>query len=407
MTSTATTVAGGRRLIGWRAWLVWLVVVVDIAASLALPFTVNPTSDTPLWAMFIFIAMVASLGMVGSLVVTRQPRNPVGWILWAAATTTALSIVGPAYASSRVAADPVVPPAIVALAWVTSFTFVATLATVVVFVPLLFPNGRLLSPRWRWAVAFTLFALIVGTLPSMFMPGPLSSVAAIQNPFGIPLVEQLKDPLSLANGIGAAIAFLLAIASAVIRYRRGTSVEREQLKWFAAAAALTAVSLVVAAARIGPLADLGWVVGLIGLALLPIAIGIAILRYRLYDIDRIISRTIAYLIVTGILALVFAGAVLLFGAILSPVFGENPVAVAVSTLIVAALFQPLRRRVQSVVDRRFNRARYDAQRTADSFATRLRDQVDLTAVAGDLVATADASLSPASAAVWLREGGAP
>jgi len=146
---------------------------------------------------------------------------------------------------------------------------------------------------------------------------------------------------------------------------------------------------------------------LIGFALLPIAIGIAILRYRLYDIDRIISRTIAYLIVTGILALVFAGAVLLFGAILSPVFGENPVAVAVSTLIVAALFQPLRRRVQSVVDRRFNRARYDAQRTADSFATRLRDQVDLTAVAGDLVATADASLSPASAAVWLREGGAP
>ncbi len=392
------------RLTGWRAWLVWAVVLIDLALSVIRLVVAPPSAQMEPPVTILFIVMAASFGLVGALVVTRQPRNPVGWILWLAATAIALLIVSD-YATYRATSDAVIAPWIVAVNWVSGFVFLPTIGMIVVYIPMLFPDGRLLSPRWRWLAALAAVGLIVAALPSMFMPGPLASGAPIQNPFGIPWFETIRGILDAANVLIVLIAFPLAVAASVIRYRRGSLIEREQLKWFAASAGTTAVWLTLAVLQIEPLSDLGWILGLLGLITLPVAIGIAILRYRLYDIDRIISRTIGYLIVTGVLAVVFVGAILVFTAVLSPVFGENPVAVAASTLIVAALFQPLRRRVQRAVDRRFNRARYDAQRTAEAFAGRLRDQVDLTTVAGDLVTTVDASLNPTSSAVWLRQGG--
>lgn len=403
MSATASSPATGQRLTGRGAVLIWLVVVVDLTAALGRYLGAPLTPDMPPSAFLLFLVMMSSFGLVGALIVTRRRHNPVGWILWVAATLLTVCIVSD-LAAYHAVNDPAARPWAVPVAWLGSFLFVPTIGMVLVFVPLSFPDGHLLSRRWRWVVVFSAIAIVVSALPSMFSPGPLSNAQGVANPVGIPGFERLVPVLNAANVLMVAVAFPLAIAAAVLRYRRGSSVERQQLKWFAAAVGLTGVCFGLAVlVPEGPVAELGWIVGLVGMTTVPIAIGIAILRYRLYDIDRIISRTIGYLVVTGILALVFVAAVLLLGAILAPQFGENPIAVAVSTLIVAALFQPLRRRVQTVVDRRFNRARYDAQRTADAFATRLREQVDLAAVAGDLVATVDASLQPTRSGVWLRE----
>ncbi len=389
---------------GWRAALIWLVVAVDLTVALGRYVGAPLTPDMPPSAFVLFLVMMSSFGLVGALIVTRRRHNPVGWILWVAATLLALSMASD-FAAYHAMNDPVAPPWAVPVAWLGSFLFVPTIGMVLVFVPLLFPDGHLLSPRWRWVVAFSAIAIVVSALPSMFSPGPLSNAHGVDNPVGIPGFERLVPILNAANVLMVAVAFPLAIAAAVLRYRRGSSIERQQVKWFAAAVGLTGVCFGLAVlVPEGPVAEFGWIVGLVGMTTVPIAIGIAILRYRLYDIDRIISRTIGYLIVTGILAVVFVGAVLLLGAILAPQFGENPIAVAVSTLIVAALFQPLRRRVQSVVDRRFNRARYDAERMTTAFAATLRNEVDLGAVATHLLATVDAGLEPTISNVWIRPG---
>ena len=194
----------------------------------------------------------------------------------------------------------------------------------------------------------------------------------------------------------------LAIASTILKYRRGSSVVREQLKWFAAVALLTVAGFIVRATGVAPIADVGGLLGILGLVLLPIAIGIAILRYRLYDIDRIISRTVSYAVVTGILAVVFVGTILVSQTFLASFLNGSSVAVAASTLVVAALFQPLRRRVQSVVDRRFDRSRYDAERTVAAFAGRLRDEVELERLEADIRSVVSLTLAPTSVGLWMR-----
>ncbi len=392
------------RLTGWRAGLVWAVVAVDLAAGSAGCVGVLLSADTPAWVVVLFMVMLSSFGMVGALVVTRQPRNLVGWILWATALLLALMMVGSLAARYLATSPPGTAPWLVLVAWLGNILLLPTIGLVVVFVPLLFPDGRLLSPRWRWVIALSAVTIVVATFPNMFSPDALPIAPTISNPFGITGFEQLRPLLDAANVLFATIVLPLAIVALVIRYRRGTSVERQQLKWFAAAVSLTGICFGSVVTQFGPLADLGFVLGLFGLATLPIAIGIAILRYRLYDIDRIISRTIGYLIVTGVLAAIFVGAVFVFTAVTSPLFGDNPVAVAASTLIVAALFQPLRRRVQRAVDRRFDRARYNADRTAATFSERLRDEVDMATITGDLELTTQGALAPASIGIWIRAG---
>jgi len=195
-----------------------------------------------------------------------------------------------------------------------------------------------------------------------------------------------------------------------VRYRRAASIEREQLKWFAAVGVIVGPAFVVGVIAGGssntvtPVSEAGFAVAFVGLIfLLPIAIGIAILRYRLYEIDRLISRTIAYGVLTVIVAGLFVGCILGLQAVLAPVTQSNELAVAGATLLVFSLFQPLRRRVQRLVDRRFNRSRYDAERTIAAFAGRLRDEVDLEAVRADILATVDAALEPSTVSLWLRE----
>jgi hypothetical protein len=193
----------------------------------------------------------------------------------------------------------------------------------------------------------------------------------------------------------------------VVRFRRSRGVERQQLKWLASVAAVAAPALVVAIRSSGSVSDVAWFVVLLSLGLLPIAIGIAILRYRLYDIDRIISRTLAYAVLTAVLAAVYLVGFLGLQSALTP-FTENggPVAVAASTLAVFALFQPVRRRIQTIVDRRFYRSRYDAAREIESFAARVRDEVEVDRLAVALSITLERTMQPASASIWLRSGAA-
>jgi len=211
-------------------------------------------------------------------------------------------------------------------------------------------------------------------------------------------VRALLDASSLAlSGKASANSALLG---PIARLLEGLAAEFDGAAANAEASALLG-SIALGFSNVGPLVESGWLLIVAGLAFLPIAIGIAIFRYRLYDIDRIVSRAIGYLIVTGVLAAVFVGAVLAFSAFLAPVLGENPVAVAASTLVVAALFQPLRARVQRVVDRRFDRSRYDARLAAEAFADRLRDQVALDRIETDLIAAVDATLRPLAVGFWL------
>ena len=241
------------------------------------------------------------------------------------------------------------------------------------------------------------------------MPGPINGDAMIQNPFGVPALAPWLPTINAISTLTALPAFVGAFAAVAVRFRRGTSVERQQIKWLLAVALVAAVSFpfafIAGMLFADPLvANVGIYVGFAALIALPLAIGVAILRYRLYEIDRLVSRTIGWAIVTGVLGVVFVGLVVTLQAVLAPVTQENTLAVAASTLVAFGLFQPLRRRVQRAVDRRFDRARYDGQLTVDAFAERLRNEVDLTTIRSSLATTADVAVRPATASVWLTDG---
>jgi hypothetical protein len=265
---------------------------------------------------------------------------------------------------------------------------------------MLFPTGRPLSRRWRalaWATVPVGAVLFFGTA---FVPGPLDEYPAVVNPYGIesPAVKVIGDAAFLAL-IPIALA---AIASVVIRFRRAQGVERQQLKWVAAAAALLPV-VFTGAGLASDAGELGYAMLLGGLLIVAVAVGIAMLRYRLYDLDLVINRTLVYGALTATLAGAYAGGVLLLQFVLQPVTQDSKLAVAGSTLAVAALFRPARARIQTWVDRRFYRSRYDATRTLTAFSTGLRDEVDLEALAGRLRSVVGATMHPAHVSLWLRE----
>ncbi len=282
--------------------------------------------------------------------------------------------------------------------------FFYPIVIVLIAVPLVFPDGRLPSPRWRWMLALLVAAMSALTLSTLFRPDTLGA-ADIPNPLAVPALVPLLDVLAAFANWSAILGFGGAAASVVVRYRRAGSVERQQLKWLIAVAAIGGFAFPVAILLPATLvADVLFYIGFLALIMLPIGIGIAILRYRLYDIDRIISRTIAYGLVTGILGATFVVTIVGLQALLVSFTQAQAIAVAASTLIAFAAFQPLRRRVQAIVDRRFDRARVDRERTAIAFAERLRDVVEVDAVASDLARTIERSVKPSAQGLWLRGG---
>jgi hypothetical protein len=273
------------------------------------------------------------------------------------------------------------------------------------FVLLLTPTGSLPSRRWRWWARVAVAAAVVFVLGSVVDPAPLyPEYPTVTNPLGVP--PALTDRLRAITGVALILTLLglpIAAGSLVVRFRRARGAERQQLRWLALAAALAplAVLIFIAGVDAGNWAVANWAAGLY-LALPPLATGAAILRYRLYDLDRIISRTVAYGVLTLLLGLGYAGMVLGLGQFLGR---ESSLVVAAATLAVAGVFQPARRRIQDAVDRRFNRRRHDAAQTIEAFSTRLRDQVDLDTLTAELLAVVDQTMQPTQASLWLRPQG--
>ncbi len=335
---------------------------------------------------------------IGARIVRRQPRNPVGWLLLGSGLSFAITLVLDDYASLAVATDPSLFAASFA-AWLGAWTWIPGAAMFLVFVPLVFPDGRVLSRRWWWfavvvAVMVTLdtlahaaagwphvgdLAYLTGTFNAGSEPG-LMGVAA----------DQLDSWFVLA---------MVSVVSIVVRFRRSSGTERLQVRWFALAIAIAAVAILIEGAIFE---DPGGPLLLIAITVIPISIGVAMLRYRLYDLDRLVSRTIAYGLVTGALVAAYAALILLLEGPLSSLTGGDTVAVALSTLIVAAMFQPILRRVRRLVDSRFDRARYDGERTASAFAGRMRGAADLEAVSADLGSTVRGAMVPSGLGLWLR-----
>jgi hypothetical protein len=351
----------------------------------------------------------APYGIVGGVLAIRRPRNAVGWLLLAGAWTFALSSVPvPATPAQLVAGT--LPPLVMAVAVVQASTG-GFLITVLLVITLVFPSGRLPTGPWgglaRLALAIVLLLAILGVFAptiSVSVPG-ISSGVNVPNPLALVPGWPLW-PVVLAGPPLTLVLTAAGVMSMVVRLRRAQGVERAQLRWLVWSMAFIVVGFIIGLVGDSVFANglngAVWLPAIIAFSLPPLAIGVAVLRYRLYEIDRLVSRTLAYGVVTVALLAIFGGTILALQALLSPLTGGNTLAVAGSTLLVAALFQPLRRRVQEVVERRFNRARYDAQVAVDAFSVRLRDEVDLEILRGSLLALVDATLEPNTAALWLR-----
>jgi hypothetical protein len=384
----------------WRAWSVWAVSMALTATAMVstvlrpLPATLVNFSGSGLNGA-VGTLFIGAFATVGALLAWKRPENPIGWLLSAIGLEYAIAVFGVFLAHF---------PRTVTLASWLSFLYLLGFGLCVLVV-LLFPTGKLPSRRWR-PVAWAAWAGVAGwVLGCAFAPTIVTASPATPNPVGAtgPAGDIFKI-LALGGALLMVATGLLAVLSLVFRYRRAQTAERAQLRWLVYAGALIVVA-VAASVLIQPVMGSGDSANNLqnalssgAVALIPVAIGVAVLRYRLYDIDRIISRTVAYAIVTGLLAGVYTGLVLLATHVLKV---HGPVAVAVATLAAAALFTPVRRRVQSRVDRRFNRVRYDADQIAAAFAARLKDTVDLGSVRDDLTGIVSRALEPAHVSVWI------
>jgi hypothetical protein len=344
---------------------------------------------------------------IGAVIVARRPRNRIGWLCCAVGFLVGPAFFGQDYAWYALVHQPGSLPGGLAMGWLGSWPWFIALVLILVFLPLTFPNGQLVSPRWRpvaWAAAAWLALIWVG---AAFSPGPLegTGIPTVPNPLGIQGAEAAFTLLEATLAPGVGLLMLLSVASMVARFRRARGAERQQLKWFTYAAVLSVLLFLVFALTgldTRTPSPLGYVIAALWLMAIPVAIGVALLRYHLFDIDRLINRTLVYGLVTAMLGLVYVGGVVVFSQVLNPAGGDTELAVAASTLVVAALFQPLRRRFQAAVDRRFNRQRYDAAQTVEAFSARLREEIDLDTLSAELLAVVDQTVQPTHASLWLR-----
>jgi hypothetical protein len=388
----------GRR----SAWVAWGLLALGCLGNVA-GVVLSVASDTfreNLGDNLIVRPVFAAFLVVGCLILARRPGNRIGWLFTAVGLLTMTGGLVEPYAAYAYVTRPGSLPAPLVATWVYSWIWLPTIILALVFPLLLFPTGRSLSPRWRpvaWvaAAATAGYALLGALTPTLELPDKRT----VANPIGVAGVGDVDE--NLLGDVLLALTLLTlaaAVCSLVLRFRRSHGVERQQLKWFTYTGAL--VLLTPLGTLLVP--DLGNLPFVVVIAL-PIAVGIAILRYRLYDIDRLINRTLVYGLLTALLGLVYAGAVLVLGQVFGGVGGDPPSwAVAGATLAVAALFQPARRRIQAAVDRRFNRRKYDAAKTVEAFSARLRDEVDLDTLSAELLTVVDQTMQPTQASLWLR-----
>jgi hypothetical protein len=394
-----------RRAIAWVALALW---VLSLVLSVLGVVFLDLSASTPIPPGFGFrgidVIFAAVFSTVGVVIASRRPHNPVGWLLCAAGLEFAVVAFTAEYVVYAVLTRPgsfLGPEA----AWVESWSWPSVLAVLACAI-LLFPDGRLLSPRWWPAVWVAGIGWAMAAVGFALSPGPLDEFEVVRNPFGLEDAGLLTTLFVVGGMLGLGLPLLAAGASLVLRLRRARGEQRQQLKWVAYTATLAAttfaaglVSFLLLGTRPGVLVA----AYICALAAIPVAAGIAILRYRLYEIDRLINRTLVYGLLTVLLGAAYASTVLLLGQLSGGVGGDPPGwAVAGATLAAAALFQPARRRIQQVVDRRFNRRRYDAVRTVEAFSTRLRHEVDLDTLSAELVVVVKQTVQPTRTWLWLR-----
>jgi hypothetical protein len=393
---------------GVVGWLAWLLLVICLAlAGLAIVFAVkNGRPPQELVADTLpAVTWTIAFSLVGAVIASRRPRHRLGWIFCIVGLSQGLVTFTNEYAVYALWTAPGSVPGGPFMAWLTTWDWAGSAPVLLTFVPLLFPDGRLPSRRWRpvaWLSAAPI-ALLCGPIailywplrgPALVEPGDFSQ----PTPGALDVLYSMVGSLMLLCGLACALALLL-------RFRRARGVERQQLKWFVFAVAV----FLIAWWGLDQLGAHGVQLGLTGVLLVPVAAaipaaaGIAIVRYRLYDIDRIINRTLVYGLLTALLAGIYAGIVLTLGQLFGGL-GDDPPSwvVAGATLAVAALFQPARRRIQRGVDRRFNRRKYNTAQTIAAFSARLRDEIDLDTLSAEVLAVVEQTMQPTQFSLWLR-----
>ncbi|MFN2525214.1 MAG: hypothetical protein ABR505_02970 [Actinomycetota bacterium] len=384
------------------AWMMVALFVVGL--GVAIYFGFNPPGDAKpirlidaLWA-----CSFVGFPVTGALVVGRFPRRALGWIFCAA---PCLLVIGLFLGDTGLASGKVDAGTAAWFGWGANVSFSAALV-MFTFVPLLLPDGRLASSRWRILLRTLLGIAVVWMLIAMFAPGPLEEFPDYLNPIGISF---LKRPVDLIRSIAGPLflaAFVLALASPIVRFRRAGGHERQQLKWIAFGAGVVLACLLSVPGLQGLFGDLGDVpvtlIIMVAILAFPVSIAIAILRYRLYDIDVIINRTLVYGALTASLLALYLLVVVILSRLLGPITRDSDIAVAASTLAVAALFRPFRSRIQSFIDRRFYRRKYDAARALEDFGTRLREEIAVDVVRSDVLDVVRGTLQPTHASVWIK-----
>src|SRR5215212_9791258 len=391
-----------RRATIWLAWSACAFSLTLTALSVLL-IVLLLRSEATIYYFWLETSMVAvGYSTVGAIVASRLPKSPIGWLFCAIAFIFGLDHFSAEYAAYALVEPTRSLPAGEVCAWLSSWVWVGGLG-LVVFLDLLFPNGRLPSARWRWFAQFTAIALLPAAVLAAFSPGLITS-STLRNPLGIEGLPHATMPVQ---------AFMYALivvgaSSMLARLRHAGTIERQQIKWFAYATVLV-ISGVILKNVVYPPTSVTWVwwVGLIltavGVVSSPVAMGIAIFRYRLYEIDILINRTLVYGPLTATLVvLYFLGIVVLQRLFVLLTGQQSTLAVVASTLLIAALFNPFRCRIQSVVDRRFYRRKYDTRKTLEAFSGQLRDETDLGALSDDLVSVVRETMQPAHVSLWLR-----
>jgi hypothetical protein len=392
------------------AWSLWTLSVALTALSLSLLALIRFHPGTHIFDWWLGNATIVIDVTVGAIVASRRPENPVGWLLCLSGVAVSTSSFTSEYAIYALLAEPGSLPAGEAMAWIASWMLPIMSALQVSYL-LLFPTGRLPSRRWRWLAWLTVAYVVVGVITAAFSPGAYQgSLDPIRNPLGI---EGLTHIYKAVVYTMAPALFIAAAFSLFVRLRRAVGVERQQLKWLAYAAGGFAMGIILISITIAIDTPrwYEWVASAFFVAVspgVPISIGIAILRYRLYDIDILINRTLVYSSLTATLVALYFGGIVVLQRVFVVLTGErSTLAVVASTLLIAALFNPLRRRLQAFIDRRFYRRKYDARKTLEAFSVRLRDQTDLETLNKELVGVVRETMQPAHASLWLRPDAAP
>lgn len=400
------------RIAAWLAWSMWVLSLALTSVGLAFLFASRSAPfPSSAWGFRGFTSIFAgTFSTVGWLIARRHAQNPIGWLFGVIGVLFGLQLVGQEYAVYAILALPGSLPAGEFMAWLQNWIWIPGFLPIC-YIFLLFPNGRLLSQRWRIVAWLIAPSVAIGIVVVALAPGRLGNFPVIDNPFAVSGFPEETEVFFLW-----AMPFLgLFVASAIslmLRFREATGEERQQLKWLAYAAAFLPLSLVPAsfipAAGFAVIAEVGQGLAIAAAASIPVAIGVAILKYRLYEIDLIINRTLVYGSLTLLLAGVYFASVAVLQAGFRAITGQDsPLAVVLSTLALAALFSPLRGRIQSAIDRRFYRSKYDASRILSAFGANVRDEVEVSKLSASLMEAAVQAMQPTTLSLWLRDSGEP